>query len=69
MNPNVPDDAKYRKFTDSDQIVHVLGEALIQTHGLQKDIKLFGQEGKTQHKKRYSNIMTCKLTTLWTPPN
>ena len=55
------DDNKYRKFTKIDQIIHVLGVALVQIHGPHKDIKLFGQEGKTAVQKemqQHHNIET-----------
>ena len=38
VNLNVPDDTNYRKFTETDQILHVLGVAMIQAHGLHKGI-------------------------------
>ena len=51
VNLNVPDDANYRKFIETDQILHVLGVAMIQTHGLHKGIKLFGQEARNAVQK------------------
>ena len=44
VNINVPEDANHRKFTETDQLLHVLEVAMIQAHGLHKGIKLFGQE-------------------------
>ena len=51
MNINVPEDANYRKFTETDQLLHVLGFAMIQAHGLHKGIKLFGQEARNATQK------------------
>ena len=51
MNLNVPEDANYRKFTETDQILLILGVAMIQTHGLHKSIKLFGQEARNAVQK------------------
>ena len=41
MNINVPQDASYRKFTETDQLLHVLGVAMIQAHGLHKGINRY----------------------------
>ena len=41
-----------RKFTEIDQMVHVLGVALVaEAHSLKKGLKLFGQEGKNAVQK------------------
>ena len=40
-----------RKFTETDQMVHVLGVALAEAHSLKKGLKLFGQEGKNAVQK------------------
>ena len=40
-------DGPMRKFTEIDQLVHILGVTMIQTHGLEKGLKLFGKEGET----------------------
>ena len=67
VNLSIPEYVKYRKFTETDQMIHVLGVALVQTHGLHKGIKLFGQEGKTQCRKRCNSTTAWKLTILLTP--
>ena len=51
MNINVPEDTKYRKFTETNQLLHVLGVAMIQAHCLHKGIKLFGQETRNAVQK------------------
>ena len=51
VNINVPEDANYRKFTETDQLLHVLGVAMVQSHGLHRDIKLFGQEARNAVQK------------------
>ena len=49
---HVPHDSNYRNFTETDQLLHVLGVAMIQAHGLHKDIKLFGREARNGLDKR-----------------
>ena len=51
VNLNVPDDTNYKKFTETDQLLHILGLAMIQAHGLHKVIKLFGQETRNAVQK------------------
>ena len=51
MNLNVPEETRYRQFTETDQMLHVLGVAMVQAHGLHKDIKLFGQEARNAVQK------------------
>ena len=51
VNINVPQDANYRKFTVTDQLLHVLGVAMMQVHGLHKGIELFGQEARNAVQK------------------
>ena len=41
----------YKKFTETDQLLHILGVAIVQAHGLHKGIKLFGQEARNAVKK------------------
>ena len=63
VNLNVPEDTKYRKFTETDQLLHVLGVDMIQAHGLHKGIKLHirpgGKERGTKRDAaapRYGNL-------------
>ena len=52
MNIYVPEEPQYRKFTKTDQVMHVLGVAMVQAHELHKQLKFFGQEGKNEvHKE------------------
>ena len=45
------EDTKYKKFTETDQMLHVLGVAMVQAHGLHKGINLFGQEARNAVQK------------------
>jgi phage terminase large subunit GpA-like protein len=51
VNVNVPNEPICGHFTENDQMIHVLGVAMAQAHGLKKGLKLFGQEGKNAVQK------------------
>ena len=52
MNLNVPEDTKYRKFTEADQLLHLLGIDMAQAHGLHTGILTIVQtEGKKRSTK------------------
>ena len=46
MTPNI-----LGKFTETDQLLHVLGVPMIQAHGLHKGIELFGQKARNTVQK------------------
>ena len=50
-NLNVQEELKTRNLTKTDQLLHVLGVALVQTPGLKKGQKIFGTEGKNATQK------------------